>query len=370
MPKQPAPADGRTSARRIVEVVDHDPTWVARFEELRDRLLAAVADAGAADQVVAVEHVGSTSVPGLPAKPIIDVLVGLSSWPAPAFVRALVARADLYDHGELGWPGRHYLTNAPAGAPRTVHVHAVVHGSWFWTEQLRFRDHLRSHPEDAEAYRVLKEDLASRHHDEPAVYTAAKTDFVRDVLRRARALAGERDVATLPAEDPSGSRVGSGVPPLLAERLALQPGQRVVVLGGGGQLARNLAEAGMDVTAVASPDGALESMTAPSSGSVEVVSGTAEEIDVPWQSVDAGVIGPGLVCRDRWAALAELHRVVRDDGRVTLVEDVAIPGEPAPAWLEVVRPTTSFLLRDVMQVGGTSVCVLERLSTDREGRSR
>ena len=368
MPNHSVAAKGRANARRIVEVVDHDPAWAGRFEDLRTELLGTATGAGLSDLVLAVEHVGSTSVPGLAAKPIIDVLVGLSSWPAPTFVAALVDGMGLYDHGELGWPGRHYLTDAPAGAPRTVHVHAVVHGCWFWTEQLRFRDHLRRHPEDAAAYAALKDDLAVRHQDSPAEYTAAKTDFVRGILRRARAASSDPEhggQADASDGDLASPLLGRGVPETLAERLELRPGHRVALVGDdAGELVSGLTRVTERVVVLGTTPAAQATLKARFGAAVEIVGGTPEEMDLPWQSVDAAVAGPALDFVDRWATLAELHRVVRGAGKVALVSAAGDAPEPASDWLATARPSTSFSVQDALRVDGTSVCVLQRLDTE------
>jgi GrpB-like predicted nucleotidyltransferase (UPF0157 family) len=132
-----------------------------------------------------LEHVGSTAVPGLSAKPVIDILAGV---PARAsrkpYVAALVQLG--YEHlGAYGVPGRDYFRR---GNPRTHHVHVVSWSSRFWHEQLLFRDHLRAHPDAAREYTALKRELAAAFPDDGRKYSEEKGPFIKSVLRRARSV--------------------------------------------------------------------------------------------------------------------------------------------------------------------------------------
>ena len=160
-----------------VIVVDYDPAWPQLFEQLRDRVVAALGDL-----VVAVEHVGSTAVPGLPAKPIIDLDVVI---PAIADLPAAIERlATLgYVHrGDLGITGREAFSRPPDTPPH--HLYVCARDSAELRRHLLFRDYLRAHPEDARAYGALKRQLAARFRDDREAYTEAKTAFVADILRR------------------------------------------------------------------------------------------------------------------------------------------------------------------------------------------
>jgi GrpB-like predicted nucleotidyltransferase (UPF0157 family) len=161
----------------LVEIVEHDPTWADRFEAERERL-APVFDAHA----VAIEHIGSTSVPGLSAKPIVDVLVGLRKLELTD--EQIGAMQDLsYEYlGEYGLPGRLYFRKVP----RLYNVHVVEHGGEHWERQLIFRDALRSDPEERRRYDELKRHLAAEGHP-LEVYAELKTPFIRAVEARARA---------------------------------------------------------------------------------------------------------------------------------------------------------------------------------------
>jgi GrpB-like predicted nucleotidyltransferase (UPF0157 family) len=160
-----------------VELVEHDPSWAGLYEQERDRL-SGVFDG----RVVAIEHIGSTSVPDLCAKPIVDVLVGLRELELTDDQIAAMERLG-YDYlGEHGLPGRLFFRKDP----RTHHVHVVQYGGEHWERQIVFRDTLRSDPEERRRYDEFKRRLAAEGHPREA-YTELKTPFIREVEARARA---------------------------------------------------------------------------------------------------------------------------------------------------------------------------------------
>ncbi len=160
-----------------VEIVTYDPAWPLRFEEERARIAEALGS-----RAPVIEHIGSTAVPGLAAKPVIDVLLGLRSYPLDeAGVRALESLGYEY-RGEFGIPGRQFFRK---GEPRSHHVHAVELGSDLWVSHLAFRDRLRDHPEEAARYASLKRELVSRYRNERGRYTEAKAPFIEELLQRA-----------------------------------------------------------------------------------------------------------------------------------------------------------------------------------------
>lgn len=153
-----------------VTLAENDPRWEALFEAERQRLQSAI---GAL--VLDIQHFGSTSIPGIMAKPILDILVGLPDFETGG---ALVAPMTGLGYDYIGTdmvPDDHLFG---LGEPRTHLVHAVVHGGHHWTRNLRFRDQLRAQPSLAAAYEALKVDLAQRFADSRASYTSAKRDFI------------------------------------------------------------------------------------------------------------------------------------------------------------------------------------------------
>ena len=159
-----------------VNVVDYDPSWPARFAEHRARLAAAL---GAT--AVRIEHVGSTAVPGLAAKPIIDIDVAVpAAADVPEAIERLRALGYVYQ-GDKGIRGREAFL-WPPGAP-VHHLYVVVAGDRPHRDHVRLREHLREHPEAVKAYAALKRDLAARYGMDRVAYTEAKTAFVVQTLR-------------------------------------------------------------------------------------------------------------------------------------------------------------------------------------------
>jgi len=155
-----------------VHLVPYDPAWPARFEDERRRLSAVLGDA-------AIEHVGSTAVTGLAAKPVIDVLAAVASMAAAdAALPALVA-AGYHTSAEFNATlvTRRWLMRQ-AGGHRTHRLHLVVAGSAEWHDPIRFRDRLRADPALAAAYAELKRSAADEHRGDREAYTRAKGAFV------------------------------------------------------------------------------------------------------------------------------------------------------------------------------------------------
>jgi GrpB-like predicted nucleotidyltransferase (UPF0157 family) len=158
-----------------IVVVDYDPTWPRTFQSLADRALAAVGDVA-----VGAEHVGSTAVPGLPAKPIVDLDVVLRSAADISIAVARLASLGYVHEGDLGIPGREAF-RWPSGEPRH-HLYALPADSRELRRHLAFREHLRAHPDAARAYGDLKRAAAQRHRDDRAAYMAAKDGLIKGIL--------------------------------------------------------------------------------------------------------------------------------------------------------------------------------------------
>ncbi|WP_027346145.1 GrpB family protein [Hamadaea tsunoensis] len=162
----------------MIEVAGYDEAWAGQFAAERERLAAAL---GPWLDKAGIEHIGSTSVPGLAAKPIIDILCG---------VRDLAtADAALGPMAALGYAHDDHRPDAlwfhrDVGGVRTHHVHLTEPGSPLWRERLAFRDALRRDPGLAATYAALKSGLAASEVDVSA-YTEGKRDFVVSVLRDA-----------------------------------------------------------------------------------------------------------------------------------------------------------------------------------------
>lgn len=157
-------------------IVPYDEVWPGVFQ--RERALISGTLQLPLDRI---EHIGSTSVPGLGAKPIIDVMVGVHS--EAEYPRCVALLAPLgYDHRGETVPGTLY--NRKEGPPR-VNAHLCIFLGEFWVEKLLFRDYLRAHPETAREYEDLKRLVLVEVGEDPPAYNAAKEPFIREILRRA-----------------------------------------------------------------------------------------------------------------------------------------------------------------------------------------
>lgn len=162
----------------IVDVVPSRVEWAEMFEVERGRL-ATIFDG--VDHTI--EHIGSTSVPGLAAKPIIDVLVGVATL-EEVETRIPELEALGYEYVpeyESEIPDRRYFRR-PRARPRTFHVHCVRRGGRLWTHHVAFRDYLRDRPTRAHEYQLLKQQLAERHASDRTAYQEGKAIFIRGIL--------------------------------------------------------------------------------------------------------------------------------------------------------------------------------------------
>ena len=157
-----------------VVLVPYDPAWAERFEAERAQVAAALGG-----RALSIEHIGSTAVPGLSAKPVIDIQVG---------VRKLADAEDCIEPlAQLGYTFINHPQNTHRrffrkGSPRTHHLHIVEHDHPEAIDQLVFRDALRADPALVQQYKALKADLAARYRTERAAYTDAKGEFVCAVV--------------------------------------------------------------------------------------------------------------------------------------------------------------------------------------------
>lgn len=159
-----------------VIIEDYDPHWPQLFEMLRSRIAAALGELA-----ISIEHVGSTAVPGLAAKPIIDIDVLLrSTSDLPVVIRKLGYLG--YEHrGDLGVSGREAF-RIKSDAVRH-HLYVCPPDSREYERHVAFRNYLRTHPADANAYALLKRELASRFRNDREAYNQAKSEFVERILQ-------------------------------------------------------------------------------------------------------------------------------------------------------------------------------------------
>ena len=166
-----------------IEIVDYDPRWPTMFAEEA----ALVSQALDPDLLIGVEHFGSTAIPGMAAKPIIDILIAVRSLAeARATVVEPLQRLDYVFWADNPKTDRMFFVKGmpPYGARRTHHVHITEPTGEMWL-RLTFRDYLRTRPDEAQRYERLKRDLAVVHHADREAYTDAKAAFVKEILTKA-----------------------------------------------------------------------------------------------------------------------------------------------------------------------------------------
>ncbi|HYI67341.1 MAG TPA: GrpB family protein [Candidatus Limnocylindrales bacterium] len=173
---------GSERADGAVEVVPYDSRWPARFEAWRHRLAAALGSAA-----TRIEHVGSTAVPGLAAKPIVDIQVSVGDPEVEADYVPAVENTGLQLRARE--PDHRYF-RPPPDRPRELHVHVCAAGSTWERDHLLFRNYLRAHPATRDAYADLKRTLVQRYPDDRLAYTDAKSAFILDTLDAASAWDG------------------------------------------------------------------------------------------------------------------------------------------------------------------------------------
>ena len=168
------PPEGLIEPRPPIEVVDYDPAWPAKFEAEAARLKDALGEVA-----VRIDHVGSTSVPGLAAKPTVDIQVSVPDvYDREAYFPALFGLGyehmpdpTFVEYPAFGWPS--------AKAPAAFHVHVCQTGTEMEQRHLRFRDRLRNDPESREQYAVLKRELALKHGNDIEGYVVDKDPFIK-----------------------------------------------------------------------------------------------------------------------------------------------------------------------------------------------
>ena len=162
-----------------MRIVDYDPAWPARAAAELARVGAALADLA-----VRLEHVGSTSVPGLAAKPIVDLQVSVAALePRAAYVDPLESIGYLFVPYATA-PEYHFF-GKPRERPRAVHLHVCAAGSFEELRHLAVRDHLRADPAEAARYEAVKRESARRNPEDRIAYMAGKEAFVLELERRA-----------------------------------------------------------------------------------------------------------------------------------------------------------------------------------------
>ncbi|MBS1953292.1 MAG: GrpB family protein [Cyanobacteria bacterium SZAS-4] len=159
----------------VIVVVPHNPNWAAAYEREATALIEIFGDA-----LIDVHHIGSTSIPNIYAKPIIDVLVETSDLNAIDSKSPAMTARGYEAMGEFGLPGRRYFRRDDAQGVRTHHVHVFEKGSKSAVRHLAFRDYMIAHPESAQLYCALKRELAPRCGTDMEKYMDGKDPFIKE----------------------------------------------------------------------------------------------------------------------------------------------------------------------------------------------
>jgi len=178
---------------RIMTVVHYDPTWPKVYRAEAERITMVI---GA--NLVAAHHIGSTAVPGLAAKPTIDILLVVQSLDTLDACNDTMLRLGYIAKGENGIEGRRYFQRLE-GEQHLFHIHAFAVGHPEIARHLNFRDYLIAHPQTAQAYQDLKYTLAAQYREAPAEFTAGKGEFIRSVDKLAAAW---RELTSLQSKRP------------------------------------------------------------------------------------------------------------------------------------------------------------------------
>ena len=174
----------------MIQVQEYDTVWPAIFNTEKQHILNK-----AGKWIEKIEHVGSTSVPGLAAKPTIDICIGVKSLQvADESIIALLQSLD-YDYLaylEKGIPERRYLQKLDETGIHLIHLHLVIINHPLWNDYILFRDHLKAHPTDLKTYEALKLGLRDKFANDRVSYTDGKAQFITNILSKAKEMVGNK----------------------------------------------------------------------------------------------------------------------------------------------------------------------------------
>lgn len=166
---------------RMIDVVPYNPSWPHLYREEARKVTAALAT-----EIIMIHHIGSTSIPGIKAKAVIDCLIEVRDIEQVNHYNQPLIALGYEPRGENGIPGRRYFSKK-IGSTHTHHLHIFQVGNSEIERHLNFRDYLRAHPAEAQAYSQLKEGLARKFRQDSVAYTEGKSEFVQEIDRRAAA---------------------------------------------------------------------------------------------------------------------------------------------------------------------------------------
>lgn len=171
---------GNTMMKPVVNLIDHNPNWEKQFEYEKKGILNALGNS-----VIGIEHIGSTSVKGLKAKPIIDIIVGIHNLDEVSKFISPLNEIGFEYVPKPEFKDRKFFRKG-RWAQGTCHLHICEFNSSEWIEKLLFRDYLRLNPRAAEEYTLLKKELASKYRFDRSTYTMEKEPFINSIIEKAK----------------------------------------------------------------------------------------------------------------------------------------------------------------------------------------
>jgi len=159
----------------MVLIIEYDRQWPRRLRKESKQILEVVGDL-----LIDIEHIGSTSVEGFAAKPVVDMAGAVERLEAIASIVDPLADLGYKYYGEYGLPDRHFFVRH--SDDEGFHLHVVQHGSSYWRRYIAFRDALRESSKLRDEYAKLKRELATQFADDPDAYSRAKSEFVEQIV--------------------------------------------------------------------------------------------------------------------------------------------------------------------------------------------
>jgi GrpB-like predicted nucleotidyltransferase (UPF0157 family) len=164
-----------------VRLVEYDEGWPGMFEEEKGLLESALKDI----EMIDIQHVGSTSVPGMKSKPVIDIAVGVKRLSDGERCIGPLERIGYEYRGDAGVPGRQFFAKGPR-ENRTYHVNVEAWNGRLWKNHVLFRDYLKEHPQTRKEYQKLKEVLEAKYPGDRDSYTSEKDSFIKKIIKEAK----------------------------------------------------------------------------------------------------------------------------------------------------------------------------------------
>ncbi|MFP4007701.1 MAG: GrpB family protein [Spirulinaceae cyanobacterium] len=161
-----------------LKFVEYDPMWADLFAQEKQKLEAVLGD-----RVLDIQHIGSTAIPGMIAKPILDLSIAVDNFETARNCIEPITGLGYQYLGEYGIARRHYFTK---NQPRTHQIHVFEMSSWEWQRHLLLRDYLIQYPEKAQAYADLKCRLYEEHQGDRAAYQVGKDEFLTQIEKEAK----------------------------------------------------------------------------------------------------------------------------------------------------------------------------------------